>query len=174
MSLAQNLKKPVISYYGTINSDIETELITQVETYLESIKCKPAATTKIMTILVELLQNILHHSNTKDLAHEIIGDSFQLETDTAGFIISTTNFIKTTKVATLTKRIEYLNTLGKEELANLYKDILNNGDTVRETAGLGFIDIRRKSGTPILFKFDPPNLPDNKYSLFTVRVHVKK
>ncbi len=158
-----------ISFIGVINSDAETYLITQVEEYLESIKCSENTQAKIIEIMIELLQNILHHSpKLKD--DQLNGDIFELEKTAKGFIISTSNFIEKRKVAALTKRIEYLNTLNRDELNKLYQDILNNGNSVRETAGLGFIDMRRKSGKPIFFMFAPPSTLDNNYSLFTVKV----
>lgn len=161
-----------ISFIGVINSDAEAYLITQVEEYLDSIKCKESIKTKVMDIMIELLQNILHHSPEQPLNEKIVGNTFQLENSKEGFIISASNFIASRKIASLKKRIEYLNTLNREELTKLYRDILNNGNAVRETAGLGLIDIRRKSGKPVSFMFAPPSSLDNNYSLFTVKVLV--
>jgi hypothetical protein len=162
----------LISFLGVIDSNAETYLITQVETTLDLIKCRENYKTKVMDIMVELLQNILHHSPALPLAEKIIGNTFQLEKRKGGFIISASNFIAAKNRAALTKRIEYLNSLTPDELASLYRDILKNGNTERETAGLGLIDIRRKSGKPILFKFELPSTGDTNFSFFTVKVLV--
>jgi hypothetical protein len=163
-------KNILISFIGVIDSNAETYLIQQVEEYLDSIKCRENIKMKVLEITIELLQNILHHSPVQPIADP--HDSFQLEKGEKGFIISTFNFIENRKVAALAKRIEYLNSLSNLELTSLYRDILKNGNQERETAGLGLIDIRRKSGKPILFMFAPPSTLNNKFSLFTVKVLV--
>lgn len=169
MSLAINPNDKLISFIGKLDSALETELITQVEKCLETLHCSEDEQQKIISMTVELLQNILHHSSTTPPGDNITESMFQLEKTKKGFVISTSNFMKTKKNMLLQKRIEYLNSLTLQELANLYKDILNNGQSARETAGLGLIDIRRKSRNPILFKFAPVN---TDYSLVTVKVHV--
>jgi hypothetical protein len=163
------LNVSIISFTGIIDSNTETYLITQVEAYLDSVKYREATKTKIMEIVIELLQNILHHTTQQSLNDNITGSTFKLEKSKKGFIISTSNFIPVRSIPALTKRIEYLNTLTPDELTSLYKDILKNGNDARETAGLGFIDIRRKSGKPLLFMFAPAG---NNYSLFTVKALV--
>jgi hypothetical protein len=162
----------LISFIGVIDSNAEVYLITQVEEYLDSIKCRETTKAKVMEIVIELLQNVLHHSPDQPLDEKIIGNTFQLERSKRGLIISTSNYILTRKIATLQKRIEYLNSLTPDELTSLHKDILGNGNSARETAGMGLIEIRRKSRNPILFMFAPPSNLDNKYSLFTVKVLV--
>jgi len=163
------VKNVLISFLGLIDSNAETYLINQVETYLDSTKYRESTKTKVMDITIELLQNILHHSAPLPTDDKVAGNMFELEKSKTGFIISTSNFIATKKIAALTKRIEYLNSLTPDELTSLYRDILDNGNAIRETAGLGFIDMRRKSGKPILFMFAPAG---NNYSLFTVKVFV--
>ncbi len=172
MSLPIISKNTLISFIGEIDSNIETDLLAQVEECLNTLKCPAAKQEKIIGITVELLQNILHHASPQPPGDNIIASVFQLEKDKDYYIISASNFMRTKKCAVLQKRIDYLNTLAPLELKNLYQNILDNGQAARETAGLGLIDIRRKSGKPILYKFELPSIRDNNYSLFNVKVLV--
>ena len=171
MPLIQGTANKIISFAGNIDSNTETSLITQVEEYLDSIKCVEARKMRVMEVMIELLQNVLHHAppiTDKDTTPQHI---FQLENTKAGFMVSTSNPIKTKNILALKKRIDYLNSLTPDEVTSLQKDILKNGNDARETAGLGFIDMLKKSRSKILFRFDPPT-PDNNYSLFSVNVLV--
>ncbi len=106
MSLIQGTANTIISFIGNINSDTETALITQVEDYLDSIKCPEKIKARVMEVMIELLQNILHHAppiTEKDITPQHI---FQLENAKPGFIISTSNPIKTKKIPLIQKRIE--------------------------------------------------------------------
>ena len=51
-------------------------------------------------------------------------------------------------------RISKINELSETELRDLYRDTLNNEQrTAKGTAGLGFIDIARKSQNKLEFEF---------------------
>ena len=86
--------------------------------------------------------------------------------------IVTGNLIATSHVKTLTKQLERINQMNKEELRQYYKDVMSN-DKFSEsgTAGLGFIDMARKTGQKLDYKFIEM---DEEYSYFTFQIKIKK
>ena len=70
------------------------------------------------------------------------------------------------------KKIDYINSLDKDELKKFYKETLNNG-TMSEKGGggLGLIDIARRSGQKLQYKIREI---DKDYSFFTLTVKISK
>ena len=62
------------------------------------------------------------------------------------FTIVTGNFVKSSKIIELRQKLDMVNSLSDEALRDLYRSKLeNDGRTEKGTAGLGLIDIKRKS-----------------------------
>ena len=60
--------------------------------------------------------------------------------------------------------------MDKDALKVYYKEVLNNGEmSAKGGGGLGMIDIARKSGKKLEYKFD--NV-DNEYSFFSLNIKV--
>lgn len=158
-----------IYHSGYINPPAIVNLLNKIENYLSEFNVAPPIKTRITGIAIELLQNIYHHSPalTFDYVQEM--PTFLLEKKGSGFMFKATNMINQDNVAFLKNKLMKLNCATPEKLEKLYRDILQNGNLPGEHAGLGWIDIYRKSGKPILFKFTAQS---NKYSLFDVTISV--
>ena len=165
--LSQN--KPLVSYSGNMDAKSIPALLVWTENELLAFKIPSDTIKRILGITTELLQNIYHHCPAKTITNTEAIPSFSLEKRKQGFLLITTNSIPKNKVTTLKKRITALNSYTGEELKKLYQNTLKNAGSVGENAGLGLIDIIRKSGNKILFKFASI---DNNYCLFTVKVLV--
>ena len=60
----------------------------------------------------------------------------------------------------------------KDELRSFYKEILDNGSySNKGTAGLGIVDIVRKSGQPLRCRFDFSN---DKYCFATLETRIPR
>lgn len=152
-----NLKEEgenIIAYKGVISEDIIKNILLNVEKEVERYGKKSLR--KIFFISVELLQNIFHHSlkgienginlNTCFLILNIIDNNL--------FKISAGNFVNQDKFNKIASRIEQLNLMEDEELRDLYKKILTNQEfSEKGGGGLGMLDIRRKTGMPIDYKY---------------------
>jgi hypothetical protein len=65
-----------------------------------------------------------------------------------------------------------VNQCNKEELKNLYQGILSDGElSEKGTAGLGMIDIARKSGQKLGYDFHPVN---EKYSFYSLEAKISR
>ena len=69
--------------------------------------------------------------------------------------ISTGNFITQDKVDVLKNKIDKINSMGKEELKDMYKFILNHQRlSEKGGGGLGLVDIARKTGNKLEYTFE--------------------
>jgi L-cysteine desulfidase len=88
------------------------------------------------------------------------------------FSIMAGNPIQKKNMVSLKEKLEHINSLDKEGLKELYKSIIKN-TTISDKggAGLGFVDMARKSGEKLDFEF-PEMSPE--YCFFCLKVNVPR
>ena len=66
------------------------------------------------------------------------------------------------------KRIDYLNTLDKQELRKIYREKIRaeNDDPDSQGAGIGLIEIARRASSKIEYRFTPLDSGDTFFTLF--------
>jgi hypothetical protein len=130
---------------------------------------------KVNNILVECLQNVYHHmedfnedEKTDDLAGSIM---FLICQDKQNnYRIITGNHLLNTNVEKLKNKIDVINAMSPEELKNHYLETLKSTELSKKGgAGLGMIDMARKSGKKINYRFDPVN---ERISFFSLMISV--
>lgn len=127
---------------------------------------------KVFNILVECLQNLDKHLDT-----EIVNKKFSLKTgcvcifqEGSGISVSTANLVSNKSITMLKTKLNGLHNKSKEEIRKIYKDQLAMGRiSEKGGAGLGFIDMARKSGQPFFFGFDKYL---DEYSVFYIKFSV--
>lgn len=137
-----------------------------------------SAEKKIYYILIECLQNVFHHTgnlNDENGKSDFEGNDnaiFMISKSLAdNYVITTGNFIPEKKISALKDRIDSINKMSKEELKALYLDQLNSTElSEKGGAGLGIIDIARKSGSKLNYSFHSVN-PET--SFFTLSIEIK-
>lgn len=151
----------VLAFSGTLDEHVIDGLCKQIETIEHSQRNK-----KIIQVMIECFQNILHHSAEKESDSLFVvkkekNDSLKLITG---------NRISSSKVDALRARIDEVNTLSGEELKTHYREKLKT-TTLSEKggAGLGLIEIARKSGNKLEYHFEKIN---EQFSFFTLTVTV--
>ncbi len=113
---------------------------------------------KVFAIFIEMTQNVLHYSYSKsEFNGKSVGKgaAFVLAYAT-GYHIITANPVTNTQRVLIENRINSVNQLSPEEIKDIYlsrRRQLVEGDS--KGAGLGFIDMIRRTGKPIRFKFEP-------------------
>ncbi len=119
---------------------------------------------RVFYILVECVQNITRHQEIPDEDPPESDGIFFIQSFNELYNISQGNLIVNDHIDSLKEKLESINKLDREELKAYYQTVLR--ETVISSkggAGLGLIEIARKSGNKIRFKFDPV---DDKYSYF--------
>ncbi len=143
-------------FKGEVSGSLITDSLDVIESKLDDASNR--ARKKIYNVLVECLQNLFHHSLIvpNDNLTEINGKYgiCILNKNSIGYNIITGNFVQNKQKEFLTKHLNHINTLDKDALKNLYKDILNNQEfSDKGGGGLGMVDISRKSGSKLKYDF---------------------
>lgn len=129
---------------------------------------------KVFSVLVECLQNICKHSDCEEQIKKANAGNgiFLVSNNEKELNIVTGNTILREKESFLAKRINFINKLSKDELKKYYKKMLKSSIISNEGgAGLGFIDIVKKTQNELSFKFQAI---DNKYSYFLLSAKISK
>lgn len=165
----------MLSFKGVITSESLTSVLQIMESKLNNIEKSPKLKKKVYNILVECLQNLYHHNadlSTGEGVDFIFSKSSLLLISKSNdhYEVKTGNYISKEGAKSLKKKLENINALDKEELRALHNSILNDGEiSDKGTAGLGMIDIARKSGNKLEFDFLPI---DNKFDFFCLNVKI--
>lgn len=124
---------------------------------------------KILHILVESLQNIATHGY-KDSSNTVASLFVIGLDDENRFFVIAGNTVTHKSEEHLREKLDHLNSLNSDELRMIYKHSIQNNDfTAKGGAGLGFIDIMRKSQSKLHYHFEPVN---EEHSFFTFKVDI--
>jgi len=167
----------ILSFKGDITPDLLSSVFSIMETRLEHEKDKPSLKKKFYHILIECLQNLYHHNETlaaeENVAENEVGSPIFMIGRGEGnsFKIITGNFILNASSEELKTRIDKINGMNAGELRAHYLDKLSSNElSGKGGAGLGMIDIARKSGHKIDYNFHKVS---EKFSFFSLAVTVK-
>lgn len=159
----------IFSYVGKPSHDMINLILEMSESKLKAIESRSNVVKRIINILIEILQNILNHG----VDFSVVNNQsfmFSLSKEEQNYLISTQNFIQTGKVEELIDKLNGYLALSDEDLTRTYRNTLNNGGfTSKGGAGLGLINIVRKSGGNINYKFTKV---DQENSLFKLNLKV--
>ncbi|MBP6333874.1 MAG: SiaB family protein kinase [Bacteroidia bacterium] len=165
----------ILSFKGAITKELLSSIYDIMESRLDQTSDEPQRKKKFYHILVESLQNIFHHME------RINGDEGGLREREAmfmvgytvdnGYRILTGNFIRSEEVIVLEEKLKAINAMNQEELREHYRSKLSTTElSDRGGAGLGFIDMARKSGQKLEFSFQAV---EPGFHFFTFSVTIK-
>ena len=149
----------IMVYEGEFSQDITKSFLSMTESNFQSAMVNDSIIKKVYNIMMEVLQNICKHElkflfdeseSTKSL--------FIISENELEYQIITGNAINKDVINIIKDRIEKVNSLDQDGLKAFYKETRLNS-TISEVggAGLGFIDIARKSGNKISYHFKQIN-----------------
>ncbi len=168
--LARNL---ILVYEGEFTQEITKSVLAMAERNMDSMGEESGIKRKVFNVMVECLQNIVKHS--EDLNRQMEQKStaiFMIGKQDSAYIITSGNPIKNEEVDNLRSKLDQINSLDKEGLKQLYKEIIKSTSlSEKGGAGLGFVDMARKSGSPLEYDFEKL---DNQYSFFSLRTKIAK
>ncbi|RLD38710.1 MAG: hypothetical protein DRI74_03005 [Bacteroidetes bacterium] len=169
-------KQEIITFDGLIDTLNVVEILNDIELKAEEMGVSNSLRKKIFNIAVEELQNLLHHTRDFSVKGEpddkvrVVQFSFSEEEDF--FLLKTSNFLLKKHLKIVEEKINFVNKLSKGELKELYRKVLtNNQISDKGGAGLGFIDMRRKSGLDLIYDVE---YFDNDLARFTFLVKINK
>ena len=166
-------QKLILVYQGDFTQETTKSILAMAERNIDSSGEESNIKRKVFNVMVESLQNIVKHSDElidgQTRSHAAI---FLIGRETNRYTIMSGNPIRKENVDKLQQSLEKINALDKEGLKELYKEIIKN-TTISEKggAGLGFVDMARKSGGKLEFMF--PEM-SNEYAFFCLKVNVPR
>ncbi|MFM7486589.1 MAG: SiaB family protein kinase [Cytophagales bacterium] len=167
--------KLILVYDGDFTQETTKSILAMAERNLDSSGEDSGIRRKVFNVMVEALQNVVKHSSEQDLtAGSLISKSaiFMISKDDKRYCVMTGNPIPKSGVAELTKNLDDLNLKDKDGLKEMYKEIIKNTQISQKGgAGLGFIDMARKSGEKLEFSFNNLNA---EYDFFCLKVNISR
>jgi len=160
-------RKIVLAYGGEIKNGVVSNVMSIIDTNLVD-ETNQILKRKVLHVAIECIQNIERHSD--EFVDQKNTSSFLVFKKDADYYVSFCNSICNDKIDTLKQKIDSVNALDKEELNDYYKKALRE-NTINEKggAGLGLIEISRRSGNKISYLFEPL---DQEYSNFSLMVKI--
>ena len=171
-----NEKKIVFAYKGTISQDVLVELADLIKDKLLFNLSQQKVIKKVFAIFIELAQNILHYSAERVCVgpkDNKIGTGIILISENNNeYTVTSGNMIDNSNLKVVVDRCTFINSLDEDELKKYYKE--QRSQPLKEginSAGLGLIDIARKSKSHLEFEI---NSIDNNYSFFVLSINIRK
>jgi hypothetical protein len=161
-------------YNGSFSNALLTKIIGLSEANQKQYKEELKTQRRVSYLLAECFQNIMKHGE-KEKDEEIVpaGTSFFINRNSNGaHYIFSANLIQNENINVLKNQIDSLNNMSEEELNQLYKKTIKDGKiSDKGGAGLGLIDMARKSGHKLEYAF--VNYNENA-SIFYNQIVLKK
>jgi hypothetical protein len=163
----------LLAYKGEINSQLLDAVYSMMNKNFEQSNAPAEIRKKFFHVLVESLQNLFHHQID-------VSDKINKENNTiTGFLITgngsqyrivTGNYITKDSIVNLKQKLDEVNGMNSQDLREYYKQSLASGEySEKGGAGLGIIEMARKSGNKLTYEFTDVN---SDYSFFSLSVTV--
>lgn len=172
-SLRQHLEEAgaLLTFSGSFSHSLLEELGVAVRKYLESDQVQRSAMMDVFSVYVEASQNVRNYTalrlNDRDIS---LGQSsiIVIAKRETHYEVNAGNIIEKADVSPLQEQLATLAKLDKAGLKTLYKEQLRKEREPGSLgAGLGLIDMARRSSAPLEFDFIDV---DHDYSFFSLRV----
>ena len=169
------LSKSILTYQGPLSFSTIDWLLSEFKLAAEDHDLSFKTYKKMISVMIEALENITKYSDpllcNGDKSSGFC-PSFTISCSDSVIEMEATNPVKNGEVKPLRTRIDNVNSQDTDELKELYKSTITNGEfTAKGGAGLGFIEMAKTTGSKLEYAFE--NL-SNDYSLYTFRVSMNK
>ncbi|MDM8569381.1 SiaB family protein kinase [Thiotrichales bacterium HSG1] len=160
----------LITFYGFISQELLVEIGYTLKSRMQTENVPSTKITKIFAMFVEQTQNIVHYSAEKifntngGLSNGIVVIGYQ----DGHYYVLCGNKIDKNSIEPLTQKLTFLHDMDKDELKSYYKE-QRKKESLTKGAGLGFIELARKSSKPIDFNFQPI---DEHFSFFSLKTYI--
>lgn len=168
--------KITLIYEGEVTQEITKAFTSMTEKNLEKVEENGKIKKKVYHVMVECLQNISKHADddtqtASDSLQEGLTKTgiFLIGNDQNQYFITSGNGISNENIPALKSLIDNINSLNQDELKQLHKEkIRETAISNKGGAGLGFIDIARKTGNPLEYHFEPIDENNSFFLLKTI------
>lgn len=145
----------IMVYEGEFSQEVTKSFLSMTESSFQSSQVSETIIKKIYNIMMEVLQNICKHEfKVENVDNAKTASIFIISENDKEYQIITGNALKKEVIPIIKNKIDKVNSLDQDGLKAYYKEARLNS-TISDVggAGLGFIDIARKSGNQINYHF---------------------
>lgn len=164
----------MICFNGPFSRSIIEELGHAIKRYMEAEPAEKSAMTDVFSVFIEQTQNIRNYSSAKACAERDqqywCSAIVVIAKDAGRYLVSSGNVVDNVDLPRLVGQVDMLQGLDKAALKAMYKEQLRKPrqDGLDTGAGLGLIDMARKSSEPISCFVRPIDAERSFFSLKTV------
>ena len=167
--------EPILQFKGWLTFEKIGILLNDLKNKKDSVKISPVHYKKLLTLMIELLENILKYSeHFEDFTakrKEFLPE-FELQQSKSSYILITRNPVTKKARDIVTQKIEKLNNYDEEGLKKYYRETITNGVfTEKGGAGLGLIELSRITAQRLEYRFDSI---EGEYSMFELEIRLNK
>lgn len=160
----------VYSYLGTLPKGEMNDMLTSMEVILETNIEKRIVRKKLFQMLIEITQNLYNYLEDDELMLNYKDIFLLVKEHKNDYYIITGNYLQKKEIPGIRTRIDMVNAMTEKEVKELYRGILDFGGVSNGGgAGLGFVDLARRSGEDLVYKFEDI---EGEFSFFTLEVKV--
>lgn len=172
-------REVIFSFAGGLSQNAIVDVSESLRQTIEFNDASEKLSNKIFAVFIEQTQNVIRYSSERipDTDHqdqsETLGVGIFLVgycKDKEAYYLSCANPMKNTAVASLKEQLAYISKLNKDELKQHFKE-QRRKELSERGAGIGLIDMARKSDEPIEYDFKPI---DDENTFFSIQVYIKK
>lgn len=149
------IRNPILQYNDALNQEAILNILDELERLLEGFGEPLKVIRKTFNIATESLQNITKYADPN--IHRDALPIFVLDRQKDRYIVASGNLIHKSKVDGLKKRMDHINSLDWAGIQQAYKEViranLNNKNRDKNSAGLGLIEMVRKSRQKLRYEF---------------------
>ncbi|RLD80935.1 MAG: hypothetical protein DRJ10_06795 [Bacteroidetes bacterium] len=165
--------KLCLLYNGTFSDDVTEKLISLSEYNISSNAELSKMKNKVSFLMAECFQNIVRHGETKTMDENTFENPgyFSTKNIDKTYFITSGNIIDKRNIQTLEEQLKQVNDLHKDQLKELFRHVISTTQfSDKGGAGLGLIEMARKSGRKIEFSF---NEYDKDFSFFYSQISLE-
>ncbi len=144
------------SYRGIVDATVVENILALAEANFSDNKEQTIVKKRVYFIMVECLQNITRHQEIPEDPDFDQSALFILKRKQLSYSITSANLVYDSSVEPLRQKLVKVNSMDADQLKDYAREVLSNGTfSSKGGAGLGLIEMARKSGSKFQYEFIP-------------------
>ncbi|MBF0266706.1 MAG: hypothetical protein HQL46_15695 [Gammaproteobacteria bacterium] len=167
-----------LSYGGFLTQSLIAGMVEALELEAESHGLKMNVSNNIMTVFIELAQNMMNYSKKLTNEHSDFDPKGMIivgyDKNNEDYYLFSRNLITKKDKEVIEPKIKQVIPMEKDELKQLYRELRKSGQHKhKKGAGIGFVEIARRSDN-MQYTFEPTQVEDMYYFSYRVCIHNKQ
>ncbi len=162
----------IMNFTGPFSQGIIGEIGDALRSYLDTKINSRGRTFKVFSVFIEQTQNIKNYAHSladhKEQEEVLMSGTLNIGVKNDIYFVASGNYVKKDDVAALRDKVETIRCYSREEIAQAYKEKLKSADN-DTGAGIGLLDMARKSTHQIYYNFENAN---SNYDFFTLMIKI--